>query len=237
MSASRAIVVFGSGPGIGNHTAAEFASHGFDHVILLARNEQRLKNDDATFVTKASPNVKVDTLRLDLSNLSSIPGVLKQIEQLTKGEELEVMFFNAARVKPNGVLEVAVEEIEEDFKLINLQTTNLALYVIAQWAIPRLQALKKSNPSSKPSLLVTNSHLPWDPAPPFLSLSLTKASQRNMVQNFSRAFLAKDGVHVGLISVEGIVAPEKENLNPKNIAEKAYGFYEAAEGLEVNIKA
>lgn len=117
MPPTRTIVVFGSGPGIGNHVASEFVSHGFNHVILLARNEQRLKDEDAAFVSKASSNVKVDTLALDLSDRSSISEILKKIDQLTQGEELEVVFFNAARIKPSGVLDVAVEEIEEDFKV------------------------------------------------------------------------------------------------------------------------
>lgn len=117
MSTTRTIVVFGSGPGIGNHTAAEFATRGFNHVILLARNEQRLKHEDATSVAKASPDVKVDTLRVDLSDLSSIPGVLKEIDGLLQGEDLEVVFFNAARIQPNGVLDVPFEDIHEDFKV------------------------------------------------------------------------------------------------------------------------
>ncbi|KAF2181755.1 short-chain dehydrogenase/reductase-like protein SDR [Zopfia rhizophila CBS 207.26] len=227
-SQNRSIIVFGSGPGIGNHVAREFISHGFNHVILLARNEERLEQDKAAVLSKATPEVKVDTLRLDLSDLSSIPPTLKKIEELVG--DVEAVFFNAVRVKTSDVLGVPIEEIEEDFK-----TTNLALYVVAQWAIPRLQALAKSNPSAKPSLLVTNSHLPWDPAPDFLSLSLVKASQRNMVMNFSRAF-GETGVHIGLISVEGVVAPQNKNLNPANIAEKTWGFFEGGKGLEVNIK-
>lgn len=117
MSPTRAIVAFGSGPGIGNHTVSEFVSHGFDHVILLARNEQRLHHEDAAFVSKANSNIKVDTLRLDLANQSSISPVLKKIDELTQGEDLEVVFFNAARIKPSGVLDVSVEEIDEDFKV------------------------------------------------------------------------------------------------------------------------
>ncbi|KAL5401729.1 hypothetical protein PMIN03_011266 [Paraphaeosphaeria minitans] len=117
MAPVRTIVTFGAGPGIGNHVSAEFASHGFNHVILLARNEQRLSNQDAPFVFKASPNVKLDTLPLDLSDTPSIPGVLKKIDDLTQGEDLEVVFFNAARIKPSGVLDVSIEEIEEDFKV------------------------------------------------------------------------------------------------------------------------
>lgn len=224
------MIVFGAGPGIGNYTAAEFASKGINHVILLSRNAQRLQNEDAPFVAKGSSSVKVDTVRLDLSDLSSIPGVLKQLDDLTQGEDVEIVFFNAARIKMSEPLEVSVQEIEEDFR-----TTNLALYVVAQHYIPKLQSVAKSNKSLKPALLVTNSHLPWDPVPQLLSLSLIKASQRNMVQNFNRAF-TESGVHVGLVNVEGTVTPESKVLNPKTIAERVVAFWEGGEGLDLSIK-
>lgn len=71
--------------------------------------------------------------------------------------------------------------------------------------------------------------------PELLSLSLVKAAQRNMVQSFNRAF-DKSGVHAGLISVEGTVTAEMKYLNPKNIAQKTWEFYEGGTGLEVNIR-
>ncbi|OAL51031.1 short-chain dehydrogenase/reductase-like protein SDR [Pyrenochaeta sp. DS3sAY3a] len=227
---TRALIVFGAGPGIGNNIAAEFASKGVDHVILLARNTERLQKEDAPFVTKSASGVKVDTLRIDLADVDAVPSVLKQLDGLTQGDDVEVVLFNAARIKPSDVLGVDVKEIEEDFK-----TTNLALYVIAQHYIPKLQALAKSNKSLKPALLVTNSHLPWDPVPQLLSLSLIKASQRNMVQSFNRAF-SDSGVHVGLINVEGTVTPDNKVLNPKTIAERTVAFWEKGEGLDVSIK-
>jgi len=227
---TRTLVVFGAGPGIGNNTAAEFASKGIDHIILLARNTQRLQNEDAPFVTNHSNSVKVDTLPLDLANLDSIPDALKELDVLTEGEDIEVIFFNAARIKPSDTLGVDVKEIEEDFR-----TTNLALYLIAQHYIPKLQALAKSKKSLKPALLVTNSHLPWDPVPQLLSLSLIKASQRNMVQSFNRAF-TESGVHIGLINVEGVVRPENKVLNPKTIAERTVAFWEGGKGLDLSIK-
>ncbi|KAH8725265.1 hypothetical protein GQ44DRAFT_707436 [Phaeosphaeriaceae sp. PMI808] len=217
---TRTLIVFGAGPGIGNHTAAAFATKGIQHIILLSRNIQRLQNEDAPFVSQAANTVKIDTLRIDLSDLSSIHSVLAELDALTQNEDVEVIFFNAARIKPSEVLDVNVEEINEDFK-----TTNLALYIIAQHYIPKLQALAKSTPSSKPALLVTNSHLPWDPLPQLLSLSLVKASQRNMVQSFNRAF-GESGVHAALISVEGVVTPENKVLNPITIAERTVEFWE-----------
>ena len=62
-----------------------------------------------------------------------------------------------------------------------------------------------------------------------------KASQKNMVESFGRAF-SDSGVHIGLIHVEGAVAPENKVLNPKMIAERTVVFWEKGEGVGVNIK-
>lgn len=72
---------------------------------------------DALAVSKANSSVKVDTLRIDLADLASIPSVLKKIDHLTQGEDVEVVYFNAARIKPSETLGVSVEEIDEDFKV------------------------------------------------------------------------------------------------------------------------
>jgi short-subunit dehydrogenase len=114
---TRTLIVFGAGPGISTNVASKFASKGIDHIILLARNEQRLQNEDAPFVSKSNPSVKVDTLRINLADLGYIPGVLKELDSMTQGEDVEVIFFNAARIKPSDVLSVSVEEIDEDFKV------------------------------------------------------------------------------------------------------------------------
>jgi NAD(P)-dependent dehydrogenase (short-subunit alcohol dehydrogenase family) len=249
MSRPRTILVFGAGPGIGNNTAIQFASKGLSHIVLLART-QRLTESDAPSVRSSAPNAKVSTVTLDLANLDSIPSVLKQLDELTKDEDVEVVFFNAARIKPSEVLGVSVDEIHEDLKVtppyscsissihviltLKLQTTTLSLYLIAQHFIPKLTSLAKSK-SLKPTFLVTSSHLPWDPVPQLLSLSLTKAAQRNMVQSFALAF--KDsGVKIGVLSVEGEVKPENKVLNPKTIAERAVGWWERGEGWEVSVK-
>jgi short-subunit dehydrogenase len=246
---TRTLILFGAGPGIGNNVAAQFATKGIEHIILLSRNTERLQNEDAPFITKSNSSAKVDTLRIDLADTKSIPDVLKQLDSMTSGEDVEVVFFNAARIKPSEVLGVSVEEIDEDFKVRNPfsntiftlyadqreQTTNLALYIISQHYIPKLQSLVKSNTASNPALLVTNSHLPWDPIPQLLSLSLVKASQKNMVESFHRDF-GDSGVHIGLIHVEGTVAPENKVLNPKTIAERTVAFWEVGEGVSTHIK-
>lgn len=150
---TRALLVFGAGPGIGDVSpsipfisfkltshqavAAKFATKGFNHIILLARNTQRLQNEDASFVSKASSDVKVDTIRIDLADLASIPGILKEIDTLTQGEDVEVIFFNAARIKPSDVLAVPMEEIHEDFKVPHPVHIHLTLLTISADHQPR----------------------------------------------------------------------------------------------------
>jgi hypothetical protein len=108
------------------------------------------------------------------------------------------------------------------------------LYLVAQHFLPSLIKLT-SNPSLKPALLVTNSHLQWDPVPQLLSLSVIKSAQRTMVEAFHREY--KDsGVKIGLVSVEGVVAPENKILNPGNIAEKAVEFWEKGDKNEVQVR-
>ncbi|RMZ73223.1 short-chain alcohol dehydrogenase [Pyrenophora seminiperda CCB06] len=229
---ARTLLVFGAGPGIGDHIAAQFArTTPINHIVLLARNASRLTDSDAPFVSSHNASVKVSTLGIDLADLSSIPAVLKQLDSLTAGEDVEVILFNAARIRAASPLDFDVAEIEED-----LRTTTLSLYLVAQHYMPRFQALA-SKASFNPALLVTNSHLPWDPVPQLLSLSLVKAAQKNMVDSLNRAYSAS-GVHVGLLHVEGVVAPTNKVLNPKTIAERAVKFWEkgVAGGESIRIR-
>jgi hypothetical protein len=56
-----------------------------------------------------------------------------------------------------------------------------------------------------------------------------------MVESFNRAF-SDSGVHVGLIHVEGTVAPENKVMNPKTIAERTVAFWEERKGIAVHIR-
>lgn len=134
---TRTLLLFGAGPGIGSNVAAAFASARIEHIVLLGRNTERLQNEDAPFVQKAASNVKVDTLRADLSDLDAIPQVLKDLDDLTRDEDIEVVYYNAARIKPAAAaLDVSAAEIEEDFRVrlhiteftqhnLNLENTKL----------------------------------------------------------------------------------------------------------------
>ncbi|KAK3049828.1 hypothetical protein LTR09_009004 [Extremus antarcticus] len=228
---SSTFVIFGSGlqrPGIGVSVAKAFGEKHFVRIVLCGRNAERLETDRTQVVEAAKQvgrAVGVIAVPVDLSNRESLREALEKIGSFGV---LGCVYHNAARINPVEPLSVSAEEIEEDFK-----TGNLALYIIAQWAIPLL----KSGGHPSPSFFVTNSLLPEEPIPYLLSLSMSKASQQNMMVSLEAAF-GKD-IHFGLIKVGGIVAPENKYLNPTNIAKQAVQLFEQEKGawkLQVIIK-
>jgi len=110
---------------------------------------------------------------------------------------------------------------EYHFLIKSFQLTNLALYEVACWAIP---LLKKAPAENSPALIVTSTTLLYkEPVPDLVSLSMVKSAQRSLVLSLHAKFGSE--VHVALLSVGGVVAPEAKNLSPENIADKAWELY------------
>ncbi|KAL1615333.1 hypothetical protein SLS54_009114 [Diplodia seriata] len=242
-SSHGALIVFGSGPGIGRHISSLFASRGFHHVVLLSRNPSRLE-EDAAEVKSAAPQAFVSTVPADLSNGESLAGALAQVDRQLRerGVVVETILFNAARVGESDVLTFSVGELEQDFKVGGLiddahgipvfdEKFHLlavsSLYTVAQWIIPRFLDMARGSTQAgyKPTLLVTGGFLHRDPYPPLFSLSAVKAAQYNLVCTFHKMFRSS-GIHCAMILVGGFVSPEAERTNPKNIAERAWTLYE-----------
>jgi short-subunit dehydrogenase len=174
---ARTLILFGAGPGIGNHVASEFASKGIEHIVLLARNTDRLQNQDAPFVSRRNPDVKVSTLPVDLADIPSLPSVLKELDSLTQDEDVEVIFFNAARIKPGKVLGVSVQEMEEDFRVCFVPTMSLTqisahmgkdgFSLSLSKTNIHLQRHKHSHSTSSPNTTSPSSSQTPPPNPPF----------------------------------------------------------------------
>jgi NAD(P)-dependent dehydrogenase (short-subunit alcohol dehydrogenase family) len=115
---TSAFVLFGSGPGIGLHVASLFAQKHFQHVVLLSRDKDRLE-EDAAAVRAARPGIHVTAIPCDLSELQSVRDALSAIDKFLQAGKatLEVVCFNAARVRPTDLLTEPPEEYEKDFKV------------------------------------------------------------------------------------------------------------------------
>lgn len=226
----KTILILGSGPGIGVAVASTFAVRGFTHVALVSRDAERLAKDEDIVVDAIQErgySCQTKTWQCDLSNLAQLKETLKAVQGFGS---LECVLFNAARVGGKPPFDEHLEDIDGDFRVrlwpssiasadIPVQTTNLALYETAQWAMPLL----KQAPSSGSLFVTSTTQLYKEPVYELFSLSMVKSAQRALVLSLNHYF-GKD-VHVALLSVGGVVAPEAKNVSPESIAEKAWELY------------
>lgn len=113
----KTLVVLGSGPGIGVAIAQTFSVRGFTHIALVARNSERLKEDqDKVYdaIQERGYSCQVKTWTCDMSDLDALKKTLGEIE--TFGG-LECVLFNAARVAGKPPLEEDIMAIESDFRV------------------------------------------------------------------------------------------------------------------------
>ncbi|EKG18403.1 Short-chain dehydrogenase/reductase SDR, partial [Macrophomina phaseolina MS6] len=112
-----ALVVVGSGPGIGVHVAAAFASHGFKKIILLSRNAERLLQDADAVKKKSNSAACVHTISTDIADSAKLQQSLAEVDRLLDDTTpLECVLFNAARVDLSKLLEFPVSEVEADLR-------------------------------------------------------------------------------------------------------------------------
>ena len=211
----KTLVVLGSGPGIGVGVASTFSVRGFTHIALVSRDDARLKKDQDTVldaIQERGYSCQVRSWPCDLTDFDQLAKILGEIE---KFGQLECVLFNAARVAGQPPLDETIEQIEKDFRL-----TNIALYKVAEWAIP---LLRQAGSDNSPSLFVTSTTLLYkEPVPDLVSLSMVKSAQRALVLSLNAKY---EDVHIALLSIGGVVSPEATNLSPENIAQKCWEFY------------
>jgi hypothetical protein len=97
--------------------------------------------------------------------------------------------------------------------------------------------LGRSSPSARPSLIAANSFLATAPIADLFSLSMAKAAQRNLVQSLAQSY-ADQKVHLGFVTIGGVISPDKNRMSPTNIAKEIWKFFELEEksnDVELNI--
>lgn len=113
MAGHGALVIVGSGPGIGSHVAARFARGGFKKVILLSRNLERL-SIDAIVVQSAAPGVDVDIVSVELANTNEVRQAMAEVSRRLNGMSLECVVYNASRINRTPPLLLPVEDLQYD---------------------------------------------------------------------------------------------------------------------------
>ncbi|KAH8797910.1 hypothetical protein F5884DRAFT_743106 [Xylogone sp. PMI_703] len=178
-SKSAALLVVGSGPGIGHSTASVFAQNKFNRITLISRSWSRLQASRVSILSalsNTSPTarqVEIETWAVDI-----MESVKFQIWSKRKGDiVIECVLFNAARVDFSDLC----GGYEERSLVYDFMTTTAALHTTFTWFLPLAQSFHVPSAQITPSFLVTIYLLWSDPIPQMFSLSLVKASQRNLV--------------------------------------------------------
>lgn len=111
-----ALVVFGSGPGIGVHVASRFARGGFEKVILLSRDGARLRND-AFIVYSNAPQVEVSTVSADLASQAEVQRALRRIADILGDTPIECIHYNAAKASRTNLLEESAIDLRANLEV------------------------------------------------------------------------------------------------------------------------
>lgn len=111
-----ALIVVGSGPGIGRHVAITFAQNGFRKIILMSRNKDRLSQDTAA-VLDACPGVEVQEIIIDAADSKTVDSALCQADQNLGDTELECVLYNSARPGTSQFFDFEVENFETDLRV------------------------------------------------------------------------------------------------------------------------
>lgn len=111
-----ALVIFGSGPGIGVHVASRFARGGLEKVILLSRDAARLRND-AFIVYSNAPQVEVSTVAADLASQTEVQRALRKIGDILGDTPIECIHYNAAKASRTFLLEESAADLRTNLEV------------------------------------------------------------------------------------------------------------------------
>jgi short-subunit dehydrogenase len=111
MSDSKTIFITGATAGIGRAAALYLAERGH-HVIASGRRQGAL---DALHDEAQQRGVRIDTLRLDVTDAASIAGAMAAAEELTQGRGVDVLVNNAGYGLAAPLAEASDADLRKQF--------------------------------------------------------------------------------------------------------------------------
>lgn len=207
----KTFVVIGAGPGLGNHIAKEFASHGF-RIVLASRSEAKLKDYCLEFRQQGFNDVSYAVL--DCSDNTSIQNALRTIGHV------DVLVYNPAVMAGKGPFAMSPQELLDRY-----QTDVAGALCAVQEVVP---AMRKKNDGA---ILFTGGGLALSPMAAAASMSMHKAALRNLALLLNED-LKKDNIYCGIVNIRGMVGGS-EHYAPGTIAKLYYQLYEKRDQAEI----
>ncbi|UXH43887.1 SDR family NAD(P)-dependent oxidoreductase [Rossellomorea vietnamensis] len=211
---NKTIVIIGAGRGISYETAKNFGLKGYK-VALISRTLSSLQELESDL---ASHGITAKGFQGDVSSGSSMKKALSEV-RAAFGDEIEVLLYNAASIRPGQPTAINVEDFIYDFKV------NVAGALVAVQEI--LPFMKKDSGS----ILLTGGGLALNPNADVASLSVGKAGLRNLAYSLNQE-LTPNGIYVGTLTINGFVH-EHTYFSGDKIAGALFDMHEKKEEVDV----
>ena len=199
-------IVVGAGPGLGLKIARRFARGGFD-IAMISRNQGKL---DGLAETLASEGYGARGFAADAGKEAELQSAFARIAKWNGN--FGALIYNAAILAADSAPDMTPRLMMERIAL------NLG------GAISSVnQVLPVLRDRGRGTILITGGGLALEPYPDWTSLSAGKAALRSYAIALHKALLP-EGIHVAVIAVCGIVAPEGP-FDPDRIAEEYWRLH------------
>ncbi|MCA0981333.1 SDR family NAD(P)-dependent oxidoreductase [Exiguobacterium aestuarii] len=199
----KTAVIIGAGPGIGLHTAEQFAKNGYQ-IALLARNADRLADYESQLVQKG---YTAKGFEADTRSEADLQLVMGQIHEMFGS--IDTVVYNAMAATPGRPTTLTSADVIRDFE-VNV----LGALMSARFAAPYMDG---------GSILLTGGGLALYPSADYASLAIGKAALRNLAYSLHEE-LADSSIYVGTLTIKGFVQ-EGTYFAPERIAEALYDMH------------
>lgn len=210
----KTIIAVGAGKGLGNGVAEKFGKNDF-RVILMARNEEHLKEYAADFSEKG---IEVYTKAADASDFETFAKAFREVVE--EYGTPDVLFYNVGITAADEGIEITPQTLIDRYAVDVAGAYNcIKLIETAEFA------------EKKGAILVTGGGLALQPYAGYLPLSMDKAALRAMVQALAPV-LKEKGIYIGTVQVTGAIG-SNDHFAPKTIAEEFWKLYTKRETNEI----
>lgn len=211
---AKNVIIIGSGPGLSAGIAEKFGKEGFS-IGLISRNAENLSKQAGELKTLG---IEAHFATADAYNKDSLANAISHLQ--SKMGTIHTLVYNAATLKMKGIMDETAEELVDDFKI---SVAN---------AFHSVKLLHKDLKENQGVVLLTGGGFANNPSPQFGSLSLGKASLRNLAFQLNEVLKA-DNIYVGTVTINGYIQSNSETHSPRIVAEQFWQLHQQRNQAEI----
>jgi short-subunit dehydrogenase len=211
---NKNVIIIGAGPGLSTGLAEKFGKEGFT-IGLISRNERKLTQQVSELKVL---NIDAHFATADAYDKDSLTNALSKLQ--SKIGKVHTLVYNAAALKMKNLMDETTDELVDDFK------------VSVANAFHSVKHLHEELRENQGAVLLTGGAFANQPSPMFGSLSLGKASLRNLAFQLNEV-LKSDNIYVGTVTINGYIQHSSETHSPKMLAEKFWQLHQQRTEIEI----